>query len=46
MMMKDMTAIVAAAAPHRGIGYQGQLVSGVEWSGVAWMPSNEKSTRP
>jgi hypothetical protein len=27
MMMKEMTAIVAAAAPHRGIGYQGQLVS-------------------
>jgi hypothetical protein len=25
-MFKDMTAVVAAASPHRGIGYQGQLV--------------------
>jgi hypothetical protein len=27
-MVKDMTAVVAAAAPNRGIGYQGQLVRG------------------
>jgi hypothetical protein len=26
-MIKDIAAIVAAAAPHRGIGYQGQMVS-------------------
>lgn len=25
-MVKDMTAVVAAASPHRGIGYQGMLV--------------------
>jgi hypothetical protein len=25
-MVKEVTAIVAAAAPNRGIGYQGQLV--------------------
>lgn len=25
-MVKDMTAVVAAASPHRGIGYQGLLV--------------------
>jgi hypothetical protein len=27
-MVKDMTAVVAAAGPHRGIGYQGQMVRG------------------
>ena len=25
-MVKDMTAVVAAAGPHRGIGYKGQMV--------------------
>jgi hypothetical protein len=25
-MVKEMTAVVAAAGPHRGIGYQGQMV--------------------
>ena len=25
-MVKDMTAVVAAACPNRGIGYQGMLV--------------------
>ena len=25
-MVKDMTAVVAAASPNRGIGYQGMLV--------------------
>jgi hypothetical protein len=26
MMMKDMVAVVAAAVPSRGIGYQGEMV--------------------
>ena len=25
-MVNDMTAVVAAASPNRGIGYQGQMV--------------------
>ena len=33
-MVRDVTAVVAAAAPHRGIGCQGQMVRAVQCCAV------------
>ena len=30
-MVNDMTAVVAAASPNRGIGYQGQMVRRIDF---------------